>query len=87
MVLLQPRSDRHHFLLGLVVVWMKISLRKFSIKYDSQKWLLGGVTFCRTLGSVGTARSKTLTMGRIVKSAVFRCDKPGCPKGLSIFSA
>lgn len=82
MVLFQPQFDRRPSPLGLVVVWMKISPQKFSIKYGSQKWLLEGVALRQGLGSVSTARLKTLTMGRIVKSVAFRCDKPGCTKSL-----
>jgi hypothetical protein len=56
---------------------MRISLQKYSIKYESQKWLQEGVASRRGSGSVNTALSKTLTMGQTVRSAVFHCNDPG----------
>ena len=61
---------------------MKISPQKFSIKSENRKLLLEEVMLRRGSGSVDTARSKTLTMGRIVKFVVFRCDRLGLPEGL-----
>jgi hypothetical protein len=76
-VLFQLQLDKHPSPPGPVVVWMKISPQESSIKFENQKWLLEGVVLRRESGSVNTARSKTLTMGQIVKYAVFRCDDPG----------
>jgi hypothetical protein len=58
---------------------MKISLQRSSIKYESRKRVREGVASRQGSGSVNTVLSKTLTMGRIVKSAVFRCDDLGNP--------
>ena len=71
----QLQLDHHPSPPGpVVVIWMKRSPQKSSIKYESQKWL-PEVALRRGSGSANTARLKTLTMGRIVKSAGFRCDK------------
>lgn len=69
--------DRHPSPLGQAVAWMKISLQKSLIKYENRKWLLGA-GLRRGSGSVSTVRLRTLTTGRIARSAVFRCDKPRC---------
>jgi hypothetical protein len=61
---------------GPAVVWMRISLQESSIKYESQKWVREGVASRQGSRSVNTAPLKTLTMGRIVGSAVFHCDGP-----------
>ena len=52
---------------------MKRSLRKSSIKYESQKWL-PGVVLRRGSGPANIALSKILMMGEIVKSVVFHYD-------------
>ena len=72
MLLLQLQPDQHPFPSGPVAVWMKRSLLKYSIKYESQKWPLEVLR--RGSGSVNTARSKTPTTGLIVKSAISHCD-------------
>ena len=75
LLLFQPQLSQNLFPPG-PVVWMKRSLRKSSIKYESQKWHLVRVVLRQGSGSVSTARLKTLTTGRIVKSVVSHCDDP-----------
>ena len=75
-LLLQLQSNQRPSPPGLVAVWTRRSLLKYSIKYESQKWRLEGVVLRQGSGSANTVRSKTLTTGRIVRSAVFHCDDP-----------
>ena len=82
LILLQRRIDLHPSPLGPPAAWMKKFLRKFSIKYESQRWLLERAILRRGLESVHTAHSKTPTMGRIVKSAGSHSDESGSPEVL-----